>query len=109
MPLLYADLPPVPRLPLPLALDAFFDEASLMKSRPQEVLKGQPVSSLKLKRARVRFCAPAPADARPGFRRLCGSEVGLNPLHLCASGRKGANGIESLEFELTRSPVTAKQ
>jgi hypothetical protein len=74
-----------------------------MKSSPQQVRKGQTVSSLKLKRARVRFALQPRLTFGEVSAAFVGQRSGSIRFTFVPSGRKGASGIESLEFELTRN------
>jgi hypothetical protein len=74
-----------------------------MKPSPQEVRKGQTVSTLKLKRARVRFALKPRLMFGKVSAAFVGQRSGSIRLTFVPSGRKSANGIESLEFELTRN------
>jgi hypothetical protein len=74
-----------------------------MKSLPQEVLKGQTISTLKLKRARVRFALQPRLILGKVSAAFVGQRSGSIRFTFVPSGRKSANGIESLEFELTRN------
>jgi hypothetical protein len=73
-----------------------------MKS-PQELRNGQTVSTLKLKRARVRFALQPHLMFGKVSAAFVGQRSGSIRFTFVPSGRKSANGIESLEFELTRN------
>ncbi len=72
-----------------------------MKSPPQELRNGQTVSTLKLKRARVRVALQPQLMFGKVSAAFVGQRSGSIRFTFVPSGRKSANGIESLEFELT--------
>jgi hypothetical protein len=74
-----------------------------MKFPPQEVRKGRTVSTLKLKRARVRFAIQPRLVFGKVSVAFVGQRSGSIRFTLVPSGRKSANGLESLEFDLTRN------
>jgi hypothetical protein len=90
-------------IPSPSASTCHPDEASAMKFRPQEVHTGQTVSTLKLKRARVRFALQPRLMFGKVSAAFVGPKSGSIRFTFVPSGRKSANGLESLEFELTRN------
>ena len=74
-----------------------------MKPSPVRPHIGQPVSTLKLKRARVRFALQPRLMLGKVSAAFVGQRSGSIRFTFVPSGRKAANGIESLEFELTRN------